>query len=203
VRNGGRDPTIRYVATDSEIRLEQVHRLGVEDYHRLIESGGLAEDERVELIDGLILEMSPRTKAHEQGIRWLTRWLYGSVDTTAFEIGVASSLTLEESEPEPDLVVFASDAPRPYHPGSAELVIEVSVSSLGRDLVVKHRLYARAGVKEYWVVDVEGRRVVRHLEPGRDGYARVDEVREGQALVATAIALPPLDLGELFAATHA
>lgn len=192
---------IRYVASD--IQLHDLHRLGLDEYHQLVESGGLNEDTRIELIDGLIVDMSPKTREHEQAIRWLSWWLYGAVDRDRFDVGVGAAITLERSEPEPDLIVFRNDAPRPYHPGSAELVIEVSVSSLRHDLVVKHALYARAGITEYWVVDIEGRRVVRHRHPGPQGYGAVDELREGDRLVASTLELPALDVRDLLAAAHA
>jgi Uma2 family endonuclease len=78
-------------------------------------------------------------------------------------------MTLETSEPEPDLIVFQRDAPRAYHPSTAALVIEVSVSSLRRDLGQKPLLYSRAGVAEYWVVDLDGRRIVVHGVPPGNG----------------------------------
>ena len=86
-------------------------------------------------------------------------------------------MTLETSEPEPDLIVFQRDAPRAYHPSTAALVIEVSVSSLRRDLGQKPLLYSRAGVAEYWVVDLDGRRIVVHGGPLEDGYGEISMIR--------------------------
>jgi Uma2 family endonuclease len=180
------------------IDLAQVHRMSLDEYHQLIEAGGFDEDARVELIDGLLVDMSPKTREHELAIAWLNRWLILAVDADRFIATVGMPLTLERSEPEPDLIVFAHDARRPYHPATAELVIEVSVSSLRHDLLIKAPLYAAAGVAEYWVVDVEGRRVVRHRDPSGGHYGAVDEVRD--VLVASTLELPPLDLSELFAA---
>ncbi len=174
--------------------------LSLDEYHRRIEAGEYDEAPNAELIHGVLVEMGLTTREHELAIRWLNGWLHRNVDHARFAIGVHGSLTLEpsNSEPEPDLLVAARDTPRPYHEATAELVIEVSVSSLRHDLVVKRRLYARAGVKEYWVIDVDGRCVVRHRVPRDDEYRDVDEVRD--TLVASALELPPLDLRELFAA---
>jgi Uma2 family endonuclease len=89
-------------------------------------------------------------------------------------VRVSAALTLDRSEPEPDLFLIDLDAPRPYHPGTAKLVIEVAVSSQRRDLRTKPPIYARAGVPLYWVIDIDARRAVVHREPGPDGYANVE-----------------------------
>jgi Uma2 family endonuclease len=189
------------VAVDVDI--DQVHRLSLEEYHRLIESGGFDEDTRVELIDGLLVDMSPKTREHESAIRWLNRWLVLACEGQDLEVGVGNPLTLEGSEPEPDFIVVPRDAPRPYHPATAALVIEVSVSSLRHDLGVKARRYAAAGVTEYWVVDVEGRRVVCHRDPRTDGgYGAVTEVPADGTLIAASVVLPPLHVRELMDAAY-
>jgi Uma2 family endonuclease len=186
-----------------ELGIEQVHRLSLGEYHQLIEAGGFAEDVRIELIDGLLLDMSPKAREHENAIAWLARWLFSHTDGERHEVRVAAALTLERerSAPEPDLIVFPRDAPRPYHPGTASLVIEVSFSSLRRDLMVKPRLYARARVAEYWVVDIEGRRVICHRDPRPDGYYHdVRDIPADGRLTATSVELPTLDVAELLAA---
>lgn len=82
-------------------------------------------------------------------------------------------------------------------------MIEVSVSSLARDLGPKASLYASAGIAEYWVVDLRGRRVVVHRDPTDDGYGSVLEVRDNGRITATAFALGELSVGELLAAARA
>jgi Uma2 family endonuclease len=189
------------IEVSMEIGIDQVHRLTLDEYHQLIESGGFDEDARIELIEGLLVDMSPKTREHEKVLRWLNRWLVTACDGERFEVGVGSPLTLERSEPEPDFAVIPRDAPAPYHPGTAALVIEVSVSSLRYDLLVKSAVYALAAVTEYWVVDLDGRRVVCHREPGPDGvYREVTEVEADGRLTAASVVLPPLDVGELLAA---
>jgi Uma2 family endonuclease len=177
-----------------------VSTLSLAEYHRRIAAGEYDEAPNAELIEGVLVEMTRKTREHEAAIGWLMYRLFDHVDRDRFQIGVHSALTLEwsNSEPEPDLIVVARDAPRPYHYATAALAIEVSVSSLRHDLVVKRRLYAGSGVTEYWVIDVDGRCVVRHRDPCDGDYRKVDEVRD--VLVASAIELPPLDLRELFAA---
>jgi Uma2 family endonuclease len=175
-----------------------VHRWTLDEYHQLIESGGFDEDARIELIDGLLVDMSPRTREHERPIVWLNRALQLAIDPGRFELLVAGPLTLGSSEPEPDLAVVAVDAPRPYHPGTAALVIEVSVSSLRRDLYVKPRIYAQAGVPLYWVIDVDARRAIVHSDPRPDRYAQVETVGPDGELQAPHIGVASISLAELF-----
>jgi len=185
------------------IDISEVHRFSLDEYHQLIDSGGLDEDMRVELIDGLIVEMSPKSPKHENVLAWLAERFWTAIDLARYEVRVAAALTLERSEPEPDLIVIERDAPRPYHPATAALVVEVSVSSLRRDLVRKHELYARAGIPEYWVVDVDGRRIVLHRGPHEGAYERVTELRSGELLRSEALIGIELPLDELFAVAGA
>jgi Uma2 family endonuclease len=183
------------VAVDTDL-----HRMSLDEYHRLIEAGGFDEDARIELIDGLLLDMSPKTAEHENAIAWLNRRLMLGVDLERYEIRVASALTTDRSEPEPDVMVIEPNAPRPYHPGTAALMIEVAVSSQRRDLRVKPPIYARAGIPRYWVIDLDGRRAVVHEQPDADGYAHVEIVGPDGVLVADHIGLPDLPVAELLAA---
>jgi Uma2 family endonuclease len=193
------------VAVQGQFELEELHRCSLETYHRMVEAGVLDEDERVELINGLIVTMSPKSREHEAAIRWLARWLIRNLDDDRFEVGIGNPLTLVESvsEPEPDFVVFDRATPRPYHPATAALVIEVSVSSLRRDLAVKVPLYAAAGVLEYLVLDVDGGRLLVHTEPGAEGYAQRRVHTAGARVRPSAVPLPALDLDELLRAARA
>lgn len=180
----------------------QAHRFSLEEYHQLIESGGFDEDSRVELIEGVIADMSPKTAEHENAIRWLTHSLVGAVDPERHRVGVQTALTLAASEPEPDLAVIPVDAPRPYHPATADLVIEVAVSSQDRDLRRKPTLYARAGIPEYWVVDLDAGHVVVHRNPTDTGYQAITEIPADGSIDAQALALPRLEVAELLGAAR-
>jgi Uma2 family endonuclease len=177
-----------------------IHRFSLEEYHRLIDAGGFDEDARIELIDGLLVDMSPKTAAHENAIAWLNQLLVLSVDLDRFEVRANAALTTGNSEPEPDIIVIERDAPRPYHPGSAALVIEVAVSSQRRDLRHKPPIYAGAGVPDYWVVDLDAGRVVVHGSPRDGAYERTEIVGAGGELVASRLELPPIPVAELLAA---
>jgi Uma2 family endonuclease len=182
-----------------------IHRFTLDEYHQLAEIGALSEEVRVELIAGFIVDMRPKSASHEKAIRWLAEWLFGAVDLGSYEIGVQTALTIEAagSEPEPDLAVIAREAPRPYHPATASLVIEIAVSSEDRDLRVKSELYALAGVPDYWVVLLERRRVVVHRTPVDHGYESIGEFGPETTLEAVALDLPPLPIADLFAAASA
>jgi Uma2 family endonuclease len=176
------------------IEIAQVYRFSLDEYHRL----ELPDDARVELLEGVLIAMGRRSREHERAVRWLSSRIYRSVDPDRFIVGVAAPVTLDSSgsEPEPDLFIATRDDPGPHHPAYPKLVIEVAMSSLRTDMIVKQRIYALAGVMEYWVVDLHGRRLVRHRGPDGVVYRSVDEVRD--VLVASAVELPPLDLRELF-----
>ena len=178
---------------------EPLHRISPEEYRRLVEAGVFDEDARVELIDGLLVDMSPKTRAHENAVAWLMRCLVLSVDPGHYEVRVGAPLTIGTSEPEPDLAVIPNFAPRPHHPATAALVIEVVVSSLTRDLTDKPPIYADAGVPIYWAVDVERQRAVTHTSPENGRYSKVDVVAGEGELLAPELGLR-ISLPELFAA---
>ncbi len=117
-------------------------------------------------------------------------------------VRVQQPMTLRDdrSEPQPDL--FVTDAePVGGHPETGLLVVEVSVMSHVLDRVRKSRIYARAGIPEYWLVDVPAQRVKVRTDPGTDGYASVHVAVPGDEVLALAVpGAPSLDVGSLFAA---
>lgn len=170
--------------------VDEVYRLTTDDYHRIIEAGAFDEDVPIELLDGLLVRKDLKSPAHENTIAWLNRELVLAIDGERYQVRPQSAITLEpHSEPEPDLMIVPHVGPRPYHPGTAALVVEVSKSSLRRDLGRKAALYAAASVHDYWVIDVDGRRAIAHRRPSGDAYAEVAEVRAGGELVAEALGI--------------
>jgi Uma2 family endonuclease len=180
-----------------DIGLNDVHRMSADDYHRLIDSGSLDEDMRVELIEGLVLDMSPKSPAHERVISFFARRLFTSIDLDRYEVRVGAPLSIGDSEPEPDLIVFGLDTDQPYHPATAALVIEVAVSSQRRDLRTKPAIYARAGVPVYWVIDVDAGSAVAHARPVDGAYGLVEIVPE---LSAAHVGLAPIAVADVLAA---
>jgi Uma2 family endonuclease len=146
----------------------------VSDYHRMVETGILGEDDRVELIEGVIVEVSPQSESHAQVIQRLGRILCRSLPD---ELAIRCQLPLrlgDRSEPQPDFAVLRAEDARSHreHPSRALLVIEVAGESLRKDREVKANLYARFGVDEYWIVDLEARAIERRSDPGPDGRYR-------------------------------
>ncbi len=176
-------------------------RIPLVRYHELIEAGIFDDDDRAELLEGLLVQMSPKGAEHDDAVAWLTRQFVLALDE-AFQVRPQSALTLESSgsEPEPDLAVVAADAPRPYHPAEALLVIEVARSSLPKDRLVKARLYARAGIPEYWLVNLTDRHVELFAAPQGDAYTEHADHATGDVITPRRLGAPRIDVGALFAA---
>ena len=142
-----------------------------EEYERLVAQGFFRPDERIELVDGVIYEMTPQSVGHAVSVR-LARQFLGRTFSAGFDILVQMPLALEEdSEPEPDLAVVPG-SPRDHltsHPTSAVLVIEVADTSLSRDRA-KASLYARAGIPDYWIVLLGTRRLEVYRDPEGGAY---------------------------------
>ena len=148
-------------------------RFTVDEYHRMAEVRILAPGERVELIDGQILEMTPIGARHIRCVIFLTEAFVRRLDGRAL-VSSQNALRLNQwSEPEPDLVLlrpplarYGKDIPTPAH---ALLVVEVADSSHHRDRAIKLPRYAAAGVPEAWIVDLDGEcvEVCRDLVGGR------------------------------------
>ena len=153
------------------------HRLTVADYYRMAETGVLAPDARVELIEGEIIDMAPIGTRHASAVMRLNRLASAACGAGAI-VSEQSPLRLSDlSEPEPDLMLlkpradFYADA----HPSAADvlLLIEVADSSARYDREIKLPLYARHGVPEVWIVDLEARLLRLHREPVGDAYGQV------------------------------
>jgi Uma2 family endonuclease len=132
----------------------------LEQYDRMIESGVLEDvrDRRLELVYGEIREMTPPGPTHEEVVDLLTRWSTSNTSPERVRVRVQNSIGIPalDSAPQPDIGWVREQSYRDQRPGPEDvlLVIEVSDSSLGYDLGEKLQLYAEAGVKEYWVVDI-------------------------------------------------
>ena len=160
-----------------------------EQYHRMGEMG-LLQDKRVELVEGEIIEMAPMNAPH-----WTAVGLLGDalrrIFTTGFVVADQLPVSLiNESEPEPDAAVIRGDW-RDFKealPSSAALVVEVSFSTLGYDQGDKMRLYARAAIAEYWIVDLNARQLIVHRQPdaANERYNFVQILNESETVVPVA-----------------
>lgn len=167
------------------------------EYERLVAAGAF-ESERVELLEGFLVEMSPQRAAHASAIEVLTELLYAARQADQ-KVRVQLPLALsEESEPEPDLCVVPAGDHRERHPSKALLVIEVAESSLAKDRR-KSIIYAGAGVPEYWLVDVESRRVEVRTHPEGDTYLRQETVSSGGELQSSSLPALKVSVDRIFA----
>lgn len=156
------------------------HRLTVDEYHRLGEAGILGEHDRVELLEGQLVDMSPIGPRHALAVDALTELLVIAVAGRA-GVRVQNPIELDgATEPQPDIVVVR----RPWHgypaahprPGDIFLVIEVADTSRETDLGAKRELYARAGIPELWIVDLTTDGVLVCRNPGGGGYGSMTRV---------------------------
>ncbi len=136
-------------------------KFSVEEYARMGEAGIFAPDERVELLEGEIIPVSPQDPRHASRVARMNTLLVRCFGDS-HEIRVQLPLTLgSQSEPEPDFAVvpFAVADQATRHPDTADLVIEVANTSLSFDRNEKASLYAKAGVPEYWLLNLNARRL--------------------------------------------
>jgi Uma2 family endonuclease len=172
------------------------------EFERLIEVGILAEDDRIELIQGELVPMAPKGNRHELVRDEIMNWM---MERKPPMLRLSSEIGWRppdaDTNVEPDLLI----CPRSLKgvtvpPSEVLLAIEIGHSSLRFDSTTKARLYAALGVREYWVVDAKTPTTRVHREPSADGYAAVVEVPPNETLeplLATplAIKLGDLDLG--------
>ena len=137
------------------------------DYERMVAAGIFGPEDRVELLEGEIVEMSPEKSRHAAAVDLALEALRQAF-ADGFVVRVQHPLALDDtSEPEPDLAVVPGTA-RDYadaHPTSAALVVEVADSSLDYDRTRKTAVYARAGIREYWIVNLVDRRLEVFRDP--------------------------------------
>jgi Uma2 family endonuclease len=156
----------------------------VAEYDQMVEAGILREDDRVELIEGEIVTMSPIGRRHAACVRRLTRVL-GRLLGERTLISVQNPIAIPDwSEPNPDvaLLVPRSDDYASAHPGPRhiQVLIEVADTSLAYDTQVKAPVYARAGIREVWVIDLKTDRIAVHTRPHEGRYTRVRTYGSGE-----------------------
>ena len=170
------------------------YKLTTEDYHRLAEVGVLAEDSRVELIEGELIEMAPIGGPHMAVVNRLTRLLVLAVGDLGV-VSVQNPVRLPPfSEPQPDLAILnshAGDAASAV-PGAEDvlLIIEVADTTLIYDRTTKLNLYAKSGIAESWVVNLPSRCVEVYRAPTTDGYSNRSDFHLQDSL--SPLALPSL-----------
>lgn len=163
-------------------------KVTIEQYEAMTERGDFVpvEDHRVELIEGEIVPMSPIYPPHESALGAVTEWSYEALPGRRVTIRVQDSLRLPESNsmPQPDLCWVRRGRYQKRSPEAADviLLVEVAVSSLSTDRGRKSRVYASAGIADYWIVDVKKRRVEVHRESEGDIFRSIRTYGPGESI---------------------
>jgi Uma2 family endonuclease len=153
----------------------------VEDYHQMI-AAGILRNHRVELLAGDIVEVSPEGPIHASRIRRVGNYLRSLLNGLAL-VSEAHPITLQQSEPEPDLAIVRLPEERydDRHPGADDILwlIEISDTTLATDLNQKREIYAAAGIDEYWVVNVPDNCLMVFRQLVDQEYTSIFELRKG------------------------
>jgi len=180
---------------------QRLRKFTVEDFHLMAEKGIFAPDERVELIAGVVQTMSPKNRAHSLALYHVVEFLRKELRGRASVYQeVPLRLATHDSEPEPDVLLCSNPDVDAYGTASTEpvMVIEISDSSLARDLGEKARLYARAGIPEYWVVNLVDRTIVSFRGPAEAGYTERSEAQSGSVVSPSAWPDVALEVSSVF-----
>jgi Uma2 family endonuclease len=177
----------------------------VADVQRMLDSGIIAEGERVELIKGELVVMAAKSVAHDN-VQNALNLLFAKVVPAGLYVGNSSTLQLtEDILVEPDLAIISRGLYKRSAKGFARpraedvlLVVEIAVSSLAYDRDVKAQLYAEHGIREYWLIDANERTTWIHTGPSADGWTSIverapDEVLTTPALLGLAVKLNEID----------
>lgn len=184
------------------IEPEFIRRLSRSEYRKLGETG-IFDDERVELLYGQIVVMSPTDPGHDTSVNTLAMLSIRALGDRAMVRNQSSFAASDDSEPMPDVVIAPREDYWREHPTEAFLVIEVARTSLRKDRGVKARLYGSVAVREYWIVEVEGGCVHVMRQPdGQGGWASRRTAQRGESIAIEAFPdveiavdriVPPLD----------
>jgi Uma2 family endonuclease len=175
----------------------QLKRWTVRDYHRMSEFGLLDPNERTELIAGQITLMAAKGTPHVTALRLLATTWDGRLAEQPVFVSTQDPIQLDDfSEPEPDLALVKGTildyADRHPRPDDLHLVVEVADTTLQQDCEIKDKLYARAGIVEYWVLELKNRRLHIFRDPTPTGYTRHLILSEPNSVAS--LAFPDLTL---------
>lgn len=173
----------------------------VEDYHEMANSGILTEDDRVELLEGEIVEKSPISSRHAGCVKRLVKIIERQIGDTAI-LGVQDPICLgQRSEPQPDLSILKprTDFYADSHPEPKDvlLIIEVAETSAEPDQKIKLPLYAKAAIPEVWIFELRSKKVEVYRKPSGRKYLMVETYTEEQTISPRALPNLKVDLSEI------
>lgn len=179
-----------------------VWRMSVDYYQRMIAAGILTDEDEVELLEGCLVHQMPKNPAHRIALTSLRDFLFSKLPK-GWHLEVQEAITLDDSEPEPDLAVIRGSA-RDYpdrHPGPADiaLVVEVANTTLKTDRQLKQRIYARNGLAEYWIVNLIDRQIEVYTRPKSDdtAVAGYQDRKDYRATDELPVRIGGVDLGSI------
>jgi Uma2 family endonuclease len=181
------------------------HKLSVDDYHRMGEAGIFAPDSRVELIEGEIIDMAPIGSPHASVVSLLTTFFVRSLGQAGIVFTQNPIRLLPDSEPQPDITILRprADHYRKALPVASDvlLLIEVSDTTVALDRQVKVPLYARHGIPEMWLVDLQAERLEVYSAPQGRSYSSLQRLGRQDSVTPGLVQVPTLDLGEIWPAS--
>lgn len=180
----------------SQLATEAVRPISRDEFMRMAELG-MFDDERVELLRGVVVQKPRISWRHANTVDWLTRELILALRRTYTVRPQQPFAASDWSQPEPDLAVVENQSVIGDHPSAALLLIEVADSSQRRDRGIKLGIYAEAGAPEYWIVDLRARAVEVYSQPAGTSYARCDVLHEGDVLRPSRVPGVELAVAEL------
>jgi len=183
------------------IEIERTRKFTADEFERMVQLGIFREDERLELIGGDIVEMAPIGHRHAACIANLNEFFVTGLGKRALVWGQGPARVAIDSVPEPDLALlrrrsYRTGAPRPE---DVLLIVEVAESSLRYDRTVKLRLYASAGIREYWIVGVDGEWIDVHRSPEGEGYRERRRATRGERVAPAAFPDLSVAVDDVFA----
>ena len=173
--------------------MKTLYKWSVQEYHRMIETG-LLEGKPVELLEGEIITMSPEGIPHSYTNRSVGKYLTKLLEGKAL-ISEAHPITLDNSEPEPDIAVvrLPDTIYAQHHPYAQDIywLIEIANKTLNKDLHEKSITYARNGIAEYWVIDLPHKKLWVMTNPQENNYLDVKELTTG---IVKPVAFPNIEV---------
>jgi Uma2 family endonuclease len=173
----------------SVIPTDPIWRLSIDQYHQMIGGGILTDDDPVELLEGWLVTKMPKNPAHRVTTQLIREAIARLLPSNWF-VDDQEPITTEESEPEPDVVIVRGQR-RQYldrhpHPQDIAVVVEVSDTTLQRDRTTKQRIYARAGIPTYWIVNLPDKRIEVYMVPSgpakQPGYQHRQDFEPSETL---------------------